>query len=82
MQPARRVCRARCILIKIFNVSFISNGNLLVVKNDVRQPDVFRGHVELGDTAVLGRVPPEFVVLPLLRSRNIGNQLKCRSISD
>jgi hypothetical protein len=46
----------------------LHNVNLLVVEDDVRQPDVLRGHVEFGDAAVLGRIPPEFVILPLLQS--------------
>lgn len=41
--------------------------HLLVVQHNVRQPDVFRGHIQLGDASVLGRIPDELVVLPFLR---------------
>lgn len=40
--------------------------SLLVVKDDVRQPDVFRGHVELFHASVLQRIPFELVVFPFL----------------
>ena len=41
----------------------------LVVQHDVRQPDVLRGHVQGLDAAVLGRVPRQLVVVPLLSAR-------------
>lgn len=41
--------------------------NLLVVKDNIRQPDVLGRDVELSDSAVLARVPPELVIHPLLK---------------
>ena len=38
----------------------------LVVQHNVRQPDVVGGHVEVLDAAVIGGVPLELVVDPLL----------------
>ena len=38
----------------------------LVVQHDVRQPDVVGGHVQVLDSAVVGGVPLELVVDPLL----------------
>lgn len=46
--------------------SFLS-FNLLVVEDNIRQPDVLGRDVELGDSAVLARVPPELVIHPLLK---------------
>ncbi len=42
--------------------------DLLVVENDVRQPDVFRWHVDLCDPAVFWRIPSELVIPPFLET--------------
>lgn len=41
---------------------------LLVVQHDVGQPDVLGRHIQLGDAAVLLRIPLELVILPLLEA--------------
>ena len=41
--------------------------NSLVEEDDVREPDVLRGHVEHVHAAVLAGVPPQLVVDPLLQ---------------
>ena len=46
--------------------------SLLVVKDDVRSPDVVTGHVELLHPAILLRVPLELVVPPELLHPQVG----------
>ena len=45
--------------------------HLLVVKDDVGQPDDLGGDVDLPDPPVLAGVPPELVVVPLLHKTRI-----------
>ena len=45
---------------------------LLVVEDDVWQPDVCGGDVETVDAAVLLRVPAELVVVPVLLYPQVG----------
>lgn len=47
-------------------------GNLLVVQYDVGQPDVLGRNVQLGNAAVLVRIPFQLVVLPFLRWAVLG----------
>ena len=46
---------------------------LLVVKDDVWQPDDLGGDVDLPDTPVLAGVPPQLVVVPLLGKKREDN---------
>ena len=45
---------------------------LLIVKDNVRSPDVVAGHVELPHPAVLHRVPLELVIPPELLHPQVG----------
>ena len=52
---------------------------LLVVQDDVWQPDDLRGHVDLLHAAVLAGVPPQLVVVPLLEHDKHGVDVLYRS---
>ena len=52
--------------------SHLMDWSLLVVKDDVRSPDVVTGHVELLHPAILLRVPLELVVPPELLHPQVG----------
>ena len=45
---------------------------LLVIKHDVREPDVSGGNMETVDPSVLLRVPPQLVVVPVLLYPQVG----------
>lgn len=58
-----------------FSLYFPSNYNegfLLVVQNKVRGPNFVRGNVELGNVAVIIRIPPKVVIRPFL-GQNLKN---------
>ena len=60
-----------CLYIILLLLSILNCGRfryLLVIKYNVRQPNVFGRHVQLGDTTVLSRIPLEFMILPFLMS--------------
>ena len=60
----------KCCLLAV-NTTLYSTVNtfvlLLVVQDDVRQPDDLGGDVDLPHAAVLAGVPPQLVVVPFLR---------------
>ena len=45
---------------------------LLVIKHDVREPDVSGGNMQTVDPSVLLRVPAELVVVPVLLYPQVG----------
>ena len=58
---------------------------LLVVEDDVGEPDDLAGHVDLLHPAVLGGLPPQLVVVPLLHThvtQAIMSQIGLRSSSE
>lgn len=62
-----RVCVHVCPCVCLSKVHARVRGNLLVVQHNVGQPDVLGRNVQLGDAAVLVRIPFQLVVLPFLR---------------
>ena len=47
----------------------VDGGDLLVVETDVGPPDVIGRHVQHVDAAVLGRLPCQFVIVPVLQKQ-------------
>lgn len=45
----------------------ISCFYLLIVKHNVRKPNVFRWHVQFRNTTIFIRIPTEFIVVPFLK---------------
>jgi len=54
-------------------VNSFNKNRVLVVKDDIRPPDVLRRDVEHIDAAVIIRIPFQFVVVPVL-DRGVNNQ--------
>jgi len=44
----------------------------LVVEDNVGQPNVLRGHIELGDTTIFGWIPFKFMILPFVLQPHVG----------
>ena len=44
--------------------------DLLVIQDNIRQPDLLAGNVEDIDTAVLAGIPSKFIVVPFLGAPN------------
>lgn len=49
---------------------------LLLIEDDVREPDIFRGNSDRSDSSVFLWIPSQLVIDPLLLIINTGHRMK------